>query len=189
MIERVTDKSLWWQKDEMEAIRNECSLLVEEYTLYKREFERDVTALMERANEANLADLDRTELECFKEHEDARGLERHIVLEFETAKQMHFEAIMDAQHEYRQRGTTERWKYLKRVSLAASLSTRYIGVRFAQHDHILVQDERPVVRSRPKVVAPPLLSSPGSPTKPSSPRRNFRSFIQRTVSRRFSTTK
>lgn len=124
-IERVYDKSLWWRKDEMQEIRAECCLLVEEYTLYKGEFEKDVTFLMDTANDTNLAVYDEKELEFVRDHEVIRGLERHIVMEFETVKQTHFESIMHAQTAYRDRRTTERWKHLKKISLETSLATRY----------------------------------------------------------------
>lgn len=190
-FEPVRDKSLWWQRKEMEEIRAECCSVVEDYTLHKKQFEADLTSLMDCANDANLKDYDEDELKCFADHQVARGLERHIVMEFESLKQFHFETIMAAQHEYKNRGTTERWKHLKKTSISTSLPTRYIAVRFAQNDQAIVRRdmaaETPVVvggdnndssSKRPSQTKTPVASS----------RRNLRNFIKRAVSRRFSGT-
>ena len=101
---------------------------------YQGGFERDVTFLMDRANETRMDDRNGVELEFLREHGAIRGLERHVVAEFDTVKQAHFEAVMGAQHDFQKRRTTERWKHIKNMSLANSLPSRFIAVRFAQND-------------------------------------------------------
>lgn len=211
-IDRVKNESLWWKREEMDEIRSECISLVEEYSLYKKEFERGLTQLIDDANDANLADYNENDMKYFQDHQVARGLERHIVQEFEATKQMHFEAIMDIQHEYRQRGTSERWKAIKKVSQAASLPTRYISVRIAQSDELVVRGHVGPVAPMP--AAPldstshhvaldsssqhskaakspnkiPLDSSSQHSKAVKSPIKKLRTFVKRTVSRRFTFT-
>jgi len=200
-IDRSTDKSLWWRKDEMQEIRADCCLLVEEYVHFKGEFERDVTFLMDCANDTKLSDHDEKELAFFRDHDVVRGLERHIVTEFDTVKQTHFEAIMEAQHVYKERGATERWKHIKKTSIANSLPTRFIAVRFAQNDADLVHgspserasrssqaDEETSTAAVSTADASPEVSSSLIQRTQAPGRRKLRSFIARTVSRRFSGT-
>lgn len=157
-VEGVSDKSLWWQRHEMDAIRAECTQLVESYITEVREYERSLTNIMEQANEHNFQDHDEEAMQCFRDHGDVRGLERHIVLELNSAKQIHFDAVIGAQYEYLNKGTTERWKHLKKVSLAASLSCRYIAVRFAQSDEEELRriDFLPPVPSRKERTSGPM---------------------------------
>ena len=182
--EPIRDKSLWWQRDEMDRIREECTEIVENYSLFHQDFEQSIANLMEFANEATMLEMNDDELKYFTENEAVRGLERHVVVEVTTAKQMHFEAIMDAQFRSKESRTTERWKNIKKASLENSLSMRFIAARFALVDRAWVENDTSIPSLAP---LPP--TSPGSPmraTKSSiSSRRGLRNLLQRTMQRRF----
>jgi len=118
-IPKITDPSLWWQREDLQNIRSNVGTVVETYRRYHKDYEIAIVQLLDyysystrkdsRTNSHNSSatiDSGNTKKKLLTEfrqalakNDVARGLEMHIIRALEKRNQDHFDSVYWACHE------------------------------------------------------------------------------------------
>jgi hypothetical protein len=136
-IPRISDPSLWWQKDDMKSIRSGCASLTGHYRAYKPEYIEAISRLMECHSKSASSKRTAAHMDCVSSNAICRGLEMHIVRRCGKVCQNHSRQVLDAQLENQELMEDYTLKGGERIRMASLRSSRRSlsqAAKLAQHD-------------------------------------------------------
>ena len=146
-IPKITDPSLWWQKEDFAQIRRNAGTVAERYRRYHDDYRQAIVQLLDyyakrlksgpatfnasHSSEFNSSkeELVRSFMYTIAEHEVARGLELHIVREYDRNNRKHMDAVLGAFD--REANDT---RGIRRACLTNSRVSHRMAYQFAKYD-------------------------------------------------------
>jgi hypothetical protein len=136
-IPRISDPSLWWQKEDMKSIRAGCASLAGHYRAYKPEYIEAISRLMECHSKSASAKRTAAHMECLSSNTISRGLEMHIVKRCGKVCRNHTQQVLDAQHESQELCedySVEGDERIRMASVGSSRRSLSLAAKLAQYD-------------------------------------------------------
>jgi hypothetical protein len=142
MIPRISDPTLWWQSDEMQAIRNGCGNLVDHYRQYQLDYVDAIRLLME--SDCTSSQNTSKAMKCIMNKSICRGLESHIVAECRRNGKIHRKRVLEAQdevYEFLDDDTDIGYDTIRQASCEKSHISTLLAYKLAQHDALQVLEQ------------------------------------------------